>query len=164
MWLTVGYELDREGMKTILKRLHWVSFASIVALLCSCVSHQPQVDAKSKTTIVIKSSPVAKILPAKEAAPAKEIVKDEQSSVSADIVGKPLQGGKFAKLKIGMSKERVEETIGAPDRQWQQYTGDSTPYYTGTDRWLIQYSFKKEGLLTFGQDHLLIRILVNRAE
>ena len=147
-----------------MKRLHWVFFALIVALLCSCVSHQPQVDAKSKTTIVVKSSPVAKTLPAKEAAPVKEIVKDEQSLMSADIVGKPLQGGKFAKLKIGMGKEKVEETIGAPDRQWQQNTGDSTPYYTGTDRWLIQYSYRNEGMLTFSQDHLLIRILVNRAE
>ena len=61
-------------------------------------------------------------------------VKPETPLVSRDIVGTPLAGGKFAKLKIGMSMPQVDELIGAPDRQWQQATSEeSTPYYTGTD-------------------------------
>jgi hypothetical protein len=56
--------------------------------------------------------------------------------------------------------------IGSPDWTWQQYTGaESTPYYTGKDPWLVQYTYKSEGMLTFNlnQDRVLIRMLVNRA-
>jgi hypothetical protein len=77
-----------------------------------------------------------------------------------------LDGGKFAKLKIGMTMKQVEELIGAPDWSWQQFTGEeSTPYYTGTDRQLVQYTYKSEGMLTFSssQEPMLIRMLVNRA-
>ena len=77
-----------------------------------------------------------------------------------------MDGGKFAKLKIGMSMKQVEELIGAPDWTWQQYTSaESTPYYTGTDSQLVQHTYKSEGMLTFSssQEPQLIRMLVNRA-
>ena len=86
--------------------------------------------------------------------------------VNTNVVGNPLDGGKFAKLKIGMTIKQVEELIGAPDWTWQQYTGaESTPYYNGTDPWLVQYTYKSEGMLTFNlsQERVLIRMLVNRA-
>jgi hypothetical protein len=131
------------------------------ALLGACAAHQTKSDTKSKSSAPIKVSPVTKTPSAKES------VKDEAQVVGIDIVGTPLSGGKFAKLKIGMSLKQVEELIGSPDRQWQQATGaDSTPYYNGTDRLLIQSTYKNEGMLTFtsSSEHALIRVLVNRAE
>jgi hypothetical protein len=95
-----------------------------------------------------------------------ELTRDNPSYVKLKVVGSPLDGGKFAKLKIGMTLKQVEELIGSPDWTWQQYTGsESTPYYTGKDPWLVQYTYKSEGMLTFNlnQDRVLIRMLVNRA-
>lgn len=138
----------------------------IAAMLSACSSFQAKTAAKS-TTQAIKPVPVSKSKPAKESAFPVESSNDEQQIISIDIVGKPLPSGKFAKLKIGMSREHVEAIIGVPDRKWQQATGiDTTPYYLGSDRWLIQYAYSNEGMLTFNlsPEYSLIRILVNRAE
>lgn len=121
-----------------------------------------QVKANSKSASVNANTALADT----DSASAKELNKEAQSYVSLNVVGNPLDGSKFSKLKIGMSIKQVEELIGAPDWTWQQYTGTkSTPYYTGTDPWLVQYTYKSEGMLTFnlGQERVLIRMLVNRA-
>lgn len=145
-----------------MKQGHLALIALSAALLGACASHPAKPDAKSHSTAV-KASPAAKAAADSET-PA---TKDSTAATSSNIVGKPLPGGKFAKLKIGMPQKQVEELIGTPDRQWRQPVGDETAtYYSGTERWLVQYSYKNEGVLTFtsGQEKLLIRILVNRAE
>jgi filamentous hemagglutinin family protein len=127
---------------------------------------------QSKADIKSGNSPALKVLNTVIAAAnqdpdfPKESIKEDPSFVHVTIVGNPMDGGKFAKLKIGMSMKQVEELIGAPDWSWQQFTGkETTPYYTGSERQLVQYTYKSEGMLTFSssQEPLLIRMLVNRA-
>jgi hypothetical protein len=146
-----------------MKHVHLALIALSAALLGACASHPAKPDAKSPSTPAVKASPAAKASADSET----PVTKESTAATSSNIVGKPLPGGKFAKLKIGMPLKQAEELIGAPDRQWRQPVGDDTAaYYSGTERWLLQYSYKNEGVLTFtsGQEKLLIRILVNRAE
>ncbi len=135
-----------------------------VALAGGCAS-QP-----AKTETPEKVPPVSKPAPAKEStrkeAAKKEVVKKE-SPVEGEIVGKPASDSKFAKLKIGMTLNQVEKLIGPSTKQSTHPTGKaSIPFYFGPDRWIIQYSYKHEGVLTFnfGGDQMLTRIEVNRAE
>jgi hypothetical protein len=145
-----------------------IAISLFLSWLSACASHETKIEVKPKSI-----PPTAKTLPSEKAPPSKDltlgrdIVRDSNKLFSAEIVGKPLAGGKFAKLKIGRPVKEVEALIGLPDRQWQQPTSvDTTPYYSGTDLMLIQYAYKKEGILTFNlsPEHFLIRILVNRAE
>ena len=129
-------------------------------------SIQIKAEANSSRFPVKKVSPTAIVLLAQCLASTKEPVKVAPTFVALNIVGTPMDGSKFAKLKIGMSMKQVEALIGAPDVTRQQYTGtESTLYYTGTDIQLVQNTYKSEGMLTFtfGQEPLLIRMLVNRA-
>jgi hypothetical protein len=130
-------------------------------------SSKPQIDAKVEKITTPSQSQINKVLLADSTTTTTQLPdKLVHAAVSHSVVGSPLDGGKFAKLKIGMTIKQVEELIGAPDWTWQQYTGaESTPYYSGSDPWLVQYTYKSEGMLTFnlGQDKVLIRMLVNRA-
>lgn len=135
-----------------------------VALAGGCAS-QP-----AKTETPEKVLPVSKPAPAKEStrkeATKKEVVKKE-APVEGEIVGKPSSDSKFAKLKIGMTLNQVEKLIGPSTKQSTHPTGKaSIPFYFGPDRWIIQYSYKHEGVLTFnsGGDQVLTRIEVNKAE
>jgi hypothetical protein len=138
-----------------MKHKHLVLIVLTVALASACASKQAKTD-KSEST------------PAAKAAPAKESAKKEAPPpAEGAIVGKPAAGSKFAKLKIGMTLSQVEKTIGHPTKQWTHPTGKaSIPFYFGPDRWVIQYSYKGEGVLTInsGGDQVLTRIEVNKAE
>ncbi len=140
-----------------MKHPYLVLIVSTAVLMSACASHQAKTEAP-------ESAPPAKAAPAKEP-PKKEAVKKE--APEGEIVGKPAPGSKFAKLKIGMTLAQVEKLIGPPTKQWQHPTGKvSIPFYFGPDRWVIQYSYKHEGILTFnaGEDQLLTRVEVNKAE
>jgi hypothetical protein len=146
-----------------MKHVHLALIALSAALLGACASHPAKPDAKSHGTAAVKAPPAAKASADNETSLSKE----STAATNSNIVGKPLPGGKFAKLKIGMPLKQAEELIGAPDKQWRQPVGDETAaYYSGTERWLVQYAYRNEGVLTFtsGQEKLLVRILVNRAE
>jgi hypothetical protein len=125
---------------------------------------------QTKTEEPEKAPPVSKPAPAKESTrkePAKKEVVRKEVPVEGEIVGKPASDSKFAKLKIGMTLNQVEKLIGPPTRQSTHPTGKaSIPFYFGPDRWVIQYSYKHEGVLTLnsGGDQVLIRIEVNKAE
>ncbi|MFH0934596.1 MAG: hypothetical protein V1879_05265 [Pseudomonadota bacterium] len=102
-----------------------------------------------------------------QAEPAAKAPAAAQETVQGEIIGKPAPGSKFSKLKIGMTLAQAVKLIGPPAKQWQHPTGKaSIPFYFGPDRWVLQYSYKREGLLTFnyGGDQLLTRIEVNKAE
>ncbi len=136
-----------------MKHVRLVLVASAVAFATACAS--PPV--KTEPPVAAKE----------ETAPAKEAIRKERAAPEAEIVGKPAAGSKFARLRIGMTLKEVERLIGPPTRQWQHPTEKaSTPYYFGPDRWVIQYAYKNEGVLTFnyGEDQLLTRIEVNKAE
>lgn len=103
-----------------------------------------------------------------DAAPATESAKKTPpAEPEGEIVGKPAAGSKFAKLKLGMTLKQVEKLIGPPTEQWQRPTAKlAIPFYFGPDRWVMEYSYKKEGLLTFnyGEEQFLTRIVVNKDE
>jgi len=141
-----------------MKHAHLVLIVLAAALSSACASRQ----AKTDTT---ESAPAAKSAPAKESA--KKDSGKKEAAVEGEIVGKPAAGSKFAKLKIGMTLSQVEQLIGPPTKQWTHPTGKaSIPFYFGPDRWVLQYSYKHEGVLTInsGGDQLLTRIEVNKAE
>lgn len=88
-------------------------------------------------------------------------------SVEGEIVGTPAPGSKFSKLKIGLTLKQVVALIGPPTTEWQHPTGKlAIPFYFGPDRWVIKYSYKGEGQLTFnfGEEQFLTRVEVNKAE
>jgi Ni/Co efflux regulator RcnB len=128
------------------------------ALATACASKQ------AKTETPDKAAP-AKTAPA----PAKESAKEpaKKEAPQGVVIGKPAAGSKFSKLKIGMTLSQVEKTIGHPTKQWTHPTAKaSIPFYFGPDRWVIQYSYKGEGVLTLnsGGDQVLTQIEVNKAE
>jgi hypothetical protein len=91
----------------------------------------------------------------------------QAASSEGEIIGKPAKHSKFAKLKLGMPLKDVVAKIGPPTNEWKHPTGKaSIPFYFGADRWVIQYAYKHEGVLTFnyGGDQVLTRIEVNKAE
>lgn len=131
----------------------------VASMMAACGSQPAKTDDAEKT-------PAAKASPSK-ATPAKEESKKEEAAAEGEIVGKPAAGSKFAKLKIGMTHEQVQKLIGMPAKEWHHPTGKaSIPFYFGPDRWVLQSSYKKEGVLTFnyGGEQLLTRIEVNKAE
>jgi hypothetical protein len=100
------------------------------------------------------------------AAPQKK-EETKPTDVGGSIVGTPAKGSKFAKLKLGMSKNEVYAKIGKPDNEWRRPTGKSSiPFYFGDDRWVVEATYKKEGKLTFnyGGDQALTDIVVNKNE
>jgi len=127
--------------------------ALTAALSTACASRQAATDES-------KSKSAAQTTAAKDGA-------QKEAAPEGEVVGKPAAGSKFAKLKIGMALAQVEKLIGKPANQWQHPTGKSAiPFYFGPDRWVIQYSYKGEGVLTFnyGGEQVLTRIVVNKAE
>lgn len=107
---------------------------------------------------------------ATDAAPQK-VEKAEKTekgeAAKGGIVGTPAPGSKFAKLKLGMSAREVVAKIGSPDNKWKRPTGKShIPFYFGDDRWVQEYSYSKEGKLTFnnGGAQELTNIEINTAE
>lgn len=139
------------------------------AWMTACTSQQ----AKTETSA---AAPPAKPAAAKEgtrkATVRKESAKAEttarkEETGEGEVVGKPAAGSKFARLKTGLTLSQVEQLIGPPTKQWQHPTDKaSIPFYFGPDRWVIQYAYKHEGVLTFnsGGEQLLTRIEVNKAE
>lgn len=92
---------------------------------------------------------------------------DKKDETKIEVKGTPAPGSKFAKLKSGMTLKEVIAKIGEPDSQWQRPTGKShIPFYFGDDRWVVEFSYKKEGKLTFngGGDQKLTAIEVNKNE
>jgi hypothetical protein len=143
-------------MENDMKYTHLLLIALAVVLSTACVSRE------AKTEAPEQAAPV-KPAPPKPAKPAP--AKPEAAEI--EELGKPAPGSKFAKLKIGMTLAQVEKLIGHPTRQWQHPTGKaSIPFYFGPDRWVVQYAYKGEGVLTFnsGGEQLLTQIEVNRAE
>ncbi len=133
----------------------------VVALLLGACASQPPVET-SRTTAKHPPKAVAAPPSAKE----EPVVEATVAPIQPDrgqIVGRPAEGSKFAKLKLGMSPQEVEALIGPPARKWRR--GDYK--HADTDKQGMRYSYRHEGVLTFTGDEAspaLTRILVNRVE
>ena len=133
----------------------WLILAACSIFLFGCVSQQ-----KAKTTV----SP-AKTTKAKSEVRA---VKSEDGLIDGEIVGTPVPGSKFSKLKIGMSLEQVKNLIGQPNNTDSRITGKQyQPFYFGGDTQRTEAFYKNEGRLTFSNIQpdsaadTLIQIMVN---
>jgi len=135
-----------------MKYLHLLLTLLMFALLSACASQQNKTHADSV------SRPNVKAVAAKKRMPANSVVKTDKSiidgqAVDGQVIGVPLSGGKFFRLKIGMALAEVEKLIGSTNRHWKHH-GEKVS------------SYSHEGVLTFsyGKQYLLTRILVNRIE
>lgn len=69
-----------------------------------------------------------------------------------EITGLPAAGSKFAKLKIGMSRDEVYGLIGQPSGQGAYVTGKAwIPFYHGSDRVRWESVYNGSGRLIFSQ-------------
>ncbi len=69
-----------------------------------------------------------------------------------EITGLPAAGSKFAKLKIGMSRDEVFSLIGHPTYQGAYATGKAwIPFYHGSDRVRWEAIYNGHGRLIFSQ-------------
>lgn len=135
-------------------RINKLLFVISLAMLAGCAHKQAKNDTAAAPQKQEKQEKAEKADKGGEAA-------------NGEIVGTPARGSKFAKLKLGMTLKDTVAKIGPPDNQWQRPTGKAhIPFYFGDDRWVLEYSYKKEGKLTFnyGGDQILTGIVVNTAE
>jgi len=71
-------------------------------------------------------------------------------SYQGEMLGTPAPDSRFAKVKIGMTFQRVQDLIGAPQRVYTQETGKAwIPFYFGNDASRINALFPGEGCLIF---------------
>lgn len=139
-----------------MKFSHLILIVFAAILSSACASRTAKTDTAPATTDA-----------AKKDAKKESAKKTDAAEPEGEIVGKPAPGSKFAKLKLGMTLKQVEKLIGPPSQQWQRPTAKlAIPFYFGPDRWVMEYSYKKEGLLTFnyGEEQFLTRIVVNKDE
>jgi hypothetical protein len=69
-----------------------------------------------------------------------------------EITGLPAAGSKFARLKIGMSRDEVFSLIGHPTFQGAYVTGKAwIPFYHGSDRVRWEATYNGQGRLIFSQ-------------
>lgn len=154
-----------------MKYAQWLFIVLLAVLATACASLQPKPEPVEKAPAAVKAAPVKetprkrngrKEAPIQEEAPAKE-----ETPAQEETVESPPIESKFSKLKLGMTLPQVEQAIGPPDTQVTHSTSKaSIPFYFGPDRWVIEYKYKGEGVLTFnsGGDQLLTHIKVNKSE
>jgi hypothetical protein len=125
---------------------NWIFHAVCLSLLFGCASPQ-----KAQT-----------------ANPDIRVVKSADGLIKGEIVGTPVPGSKFDKLKIGMTLKQVENLIGPPNDTDSRITGKQyQPFYFGGDTQRTEAYYRGEGQLTFSNMHpdsaadTLIRILFN---
>ncbi len=154
-----------------MKYAQWVFIVLSAALVTACASLQPKPEPVVKAPAAVKAAPVKetprKRTSRKEAPAREDVPAQEETPVQDETAESPPIESKFSKLKLGMTLSQVEQALGQPDKQVTHSTSKaSIPFYFGPDRWVIEYEYKGEGVLTFnsGGDQLLTRIKVNRSE
>lgn len=136
-----------------MKKTYLVILVLAVAMLSACGSNKTKSDDSSADRTTTGKTTAGKAATTETAA--------------GEIVGTPAKGSKFAKLKLGMKLTEVVALIGAPTNQSTHPTGKAhIPFYFGPDRWVYDYYYKGEGVLTIngGGDQVLTRIEVNKAQ
>lgn len=73
-----------------------------------------------------------------------------QNDWDGEITGKPVPGGKFSKLVIGMPMKQVLDLAGTPTDQGGYLTGKAwIPFNFGSDRYRHEVVYKGQGRLVF---------------
>lgn len=81
------------------------------------------------------------------------------------VIGTPAAGSKFSKIQIGWDQKHVIDVIGLPTDTKVYSTGKAwIPFYGGSDSMRNEAHYKGEGILTYGGNGKLIRIIVNPNE
>ena len=113
---------------------------TLAILLAACASRQP---APAQAT-----APAA---PAAAPATASQPAKSRDGSFSGEILGTPVPNSKFAKLRIGMHMNEVQNVFNrAPDRLHSYESGKRwIPFYFGNDARRMQVLYRGEGCLIF---------------
>jgi hypothetical protein len=142
--------------------LNQIVLISTLALLCgACASTSGGDSAKTASSA-----------PAKNEAAAKSKDSQKDSKEKNGIIGTPAADSKFAKLKIGMQMQEIQNIMGhSPDRTHTHESGKRwIPFYFGNDVRRLQALYKGEGCLTFadgnewgGAGGELIKITVDPA-
>lgn len=78
-------------------------------------------------------------------------VKSMDGSYSGEVIGEPAADSGFAKLRIGMNNQQVQDVMDrVPDRQHAYESGKRwIPFYFGNDARRMQVLYKGEGCLIF---------------
>lgn len=104
-------------------------------------------------------------------APPFQKARSLDGSFEGKVVGTPRSGGKFSKVRIGMSTKQVADLIGQPNDTNTHITGKSfIPFFFGGDTHRTETFYRNEGQLTFSPSHfasginVLIAIQVNPNE
>lgn len=149
-----------------MKQAYWVFIVLSTVWVSACTSLQPKPEPIEKAPAVVKAAP-AKESPRKRNVRKGTPAVQEDTATQEDTVESASIESRFSKLKLGMTLTQVEQAIGQPDKQVTHSTSKaSIPFYFGADRWVIEYEYKGEGVLTFnsGGEQLLTRIKVDKGE
>ena len=148
-----------------MKYAQWVFIVLSATLVTACASLQPKPEPVVKAPVSVKAAPV-KETPRKRSSRKEAPVREETPSQEETVESPPIES-KFSKLILGMTLPQVEQAIGQPDKQVTHSTSKaSIPFYFGPDRWVIEYEYKGEGVLTFnsGGEQLLTHIKLNKSK
>lgn len=81
------------------------------------------------------------------------------------VIGTPAPDSKFSRIRIGWDRRHVTDVIGQPHDEKVYATGKAwNPFYAGSNMARTEFHYKGEGILTFGGNGKLIRIIVNPNE
>jgi hypothetical protein len=126
------------NLSALLKR---IASCAIAVFLGACASNRSPASA----------DPQAPATPSAGGAVGPRIVKSRDGSFEGEITGRARPDSRFAKLRIGMQMNEVQEVMGrTPDRFHTYESGKRwIPFYLGNDARRMQVLYKGEGCLIF---------------
>jgi hypothetical protein len=135
-------------------RIHGLIPVMALVLFVGCASQQQAGTNTPSTSGTAASDPSLKTQSQTQSvespAPGTRRVQSIDGSFEGEIVGTPAPTSKFSKVQIGMSRERVEDLIGAPSDMKSYTTGKMwIPFYFGRDTHRVETFYRNEGRLTY---------------
>lgn len=103
--------------------------------------------------------------------PASHMVKSADGETEGEIVGTIRPSSRFARVRIGMSEQEVENLIGRPNDLDGHITGKAfIPFYFGGDTNRLEAFYKGEGIISYAPTHFagmantVVRIIADPTE
>lgn len=82
--------------------------------------------------------------------PSRRALIEAQEDEEREVVGQPVPGSAFARLRTTMSYEEAIKIAGKPNAETVRNTGKAwIPKYSGPDRWRHYLAYKGQGVLVF---------------
>jgi hypothetical protein len=82
--------------------------------------------------------------------PTRRALIEAQEDEEREVVGEPVPGSAFARLRTTMSYEEAIKIAGKPNAETVRNTGKAwVPTYKGPDRWRHYLAYKGQGVLVF---------------